>query len=134
MLPYRTGALDVVVSTLVFHHLPGIAKQQALLEIHRVLRPGGGFLLVDFGAAEGLGLRLFARALAVLGLFSLTEARTAADNLAGRLPGLLAHAGFSYREVAEPVRGVHSWLAVPRESPREPAPAGGSAWSPATRC
>lgn len=115
-LPYRSGSVDAVVSTLVIHHLPTAVKQQALAEIHRVLRPGGRFLLVDLGAAEGLALRLFSRTLAALGLFGLAEARTAADNLSGRLPGFLADAGFSYREVARPVRGVHSWLAVPNES------------------
>lgn len=47
-LPFETGTLDVVLSRLVFHHLPGELKQQALAEIRRVLKPGGYCLVVDW--------------------------------------------------------------------------------------
>ena len=52
-LPAPDGTFDVAVSTLAFHHLPTPAKLAALGEILRVLRPGGRFLLADFGAAAG---------------------------------------------------------------------------------
>jgi hypothetical protein len=39
----------VVTSTLIFHHLSTMAKRAALAEVHRVVRPGGRFLLADFG-------------------------------------------------------------------------------------
>ncbi|HET6319404.1 MAG TPA: class I SAM-dependent methyltransferase [Chloroflexota bacterium] len=42
-LPIRSGSLDVVYSFGVLHHTPGI--EAAIQEIHRVLRPGGTFLL-----------------------------------------------------------------------------------------
>ncbi len=47
-LPFETGTLDVVLSRLVFHHLPGELRRQALTEIRRVLKPGGYCLVVDF--------------------------------------------------------------------------------------
>jgi demethylmenaquinone methyltransferase/2-methoxy-6-polyprenyl-1,4-benzoquinol methylase/phosphoethanolamine N-methyltransferase len=47
-LPFETGTMDVVVSRLVMHHLPGDLKQRAFAEIQRVLKPGGYCLVVDF--------------------------------------------------------------------------------------
>ncbi|SRR5258708_6618493 len=47
-LSFADQTFDVVVSSLVFHHLPDGVKQQGLAEIQRVLKPGGRLLLVDF--------------------------------------------------------------------------------------
>ncbi len=44
-LPFDDGTFDLVVSRYSAHHWP--QPQQALREIHRVLRPGGAFLLSD---------------------------------------------------------------------------------------
>jgi len=49
-LPFEDDSFDVVVSRLVFHHLPGDVKRQALTEMLRVLRPGGRLLIVDFAS------------------------------------------------------------------------------------
>jgi len=49
-LPFDDDAFDVVVSRLVFHHLPGDVKEQALSEIARVLKPGGRLLIADFAS------------------------------------------------------------------------------------
>ena len=46
-LSFADQTFDVVVNSLVFHRLPDALKQQALAEIHRVLKPGGRLLLVD---------------------------------------------------------------------------------------
>jgi len=51
-LPFRSAAFDVVVSTLIFHHLPTPVKRMALAEVRRVLKPGGRFLLADFGKPQ----------------------------------------------------------------------------------
>ena len=60
-LPFDDASFGVVVSRLVFHHLPGELKSQALAEIARVLKPGGRVVIVDLapGAAKG-GHRLIA--------------------------------------------------------------------------
>lgn len=46
-LSFADQTFDVVVSSLVFHHLPDELKREALAEIRRVLKPGGRLLLVD---------------------------------------------------------------------------------------
>jgi ubiquinone/menaquinone biosynthesis C-methylase UbiE len=48
-LPYPDGSVDRVFSALMLHHLPEEAKQRALAEVRRVLRPDGELHLVDFG-------------------------------------------------------------------------------------
>jgi ubiquinone/menaquinone biosynthesis C-methylase UbiE len=86
-LPYPDGTFDRVVSSLVFHHLTTANKLRAAREILRVLRPGGMFLLADFGPPRSTFGRMIA--------WSLRWFEEAVDNLAGRLPGLISDAGFT---------------------------------------
>jgi SAM-dependent methyltransferase len=57
-LPFPDASFDVVLSTLMLHHLPGPARQQCAREMRRVLKPGGRVLAVDFAtpARERRGL------------------------------------------------------------------------------
>ena len=55
-LPFPDGQFDVVLSTLMLHHLPRKTRQQCAGEIKRVLRVGGRVLAVDFGRGNGRGL------------------------------------------------------------------------------
>ena len=53
-LPFGNGEFDVVLSSLMLHHLPPDVKQAGLAEVVRVLKPGGRMVVVDFaGAGHG---------------------------------------------------------------------------------
>jgi tRNA (cmo5U34)-methyltransferase len=45
--PLPGGPFDLVVAALVVHHLKGNHKAELFQRVHRVLRPGGRFLLAD---------------------------------------------------------------------------------------
>jgi ubiquinone/menaquinone biosynthesis C-methylase UbiE len=52
-MPFPDGQFDVVLSTLMLHHLPGKLRSQCAAEVRRVLKPGGRLLAIDFGTAPG---------------------------------------------------------------------------------
>jgi ubiquinone/menaquinone biosynthesis C-methylase UbiE len=54
-LPYPDASVDVVLSTLMLHHLPRALKEAGMREVRRVLRPGGRALIVDFGSTRKPG-------------------------------------------------------------------------------
>ena len=47
-LAFPDQTFDVVLSTLMMHHLPASLKAQGLAEIARVLKPGGRLIIADF--------------------------------------------------------------------------------------
>jgi ubiquinone/menaquinone biosynthesis C-methylase UbiE len=47
-LPYKDGQFDIVLSTLMFHHLPKAGRAQFGREAFRVLKSGGRVVIVDF--------------------------------------------------------------------------------------
>jgi ubiquinone/menaquinone biosynthesis C-methylase UbiE len=47
-LTFPDETFDVVLSTLMMHHLPASLKRQGLAEIARVLKPGGRLVIADF--------------------------------------------------------------------------------------
>ena len=51
-LPFPALRFDLVLSTLMFHHLPRKTRQQCASEIRRVLKPGGRVFVVDFGKPQ----------------------------------------------------------------------------------
>jgi SAM-dependent methyltransferase len=79
-LAFPDQTFDVVLSTLMMHHLPKSLKVQGLAEIFRVLKPGGRLIIADFTRKQertGLAARFHA------GGSSLSD-----------LAALVGHAGF----------------------------------------
>lgn len=54
-LTFPDGRFDVVLSTVMLHHLPRQVREQSVREMRRVLRPGGRLLVVDFAGASANG-------------------------------------------------------------------------------
>jgi ubiquinone/menaquinone biosynthesis C-methylase UbiE len=56
LLPFPDAQFDVVLSTVMLHHLSRSGREQAVREARRVLKPGGRLLAVDFVRSSGKGL------------------------------------------------------------------------------
>jgi ubiquinone/menaquinone biosynthesis C-methylase UbiE len=99
-LPYPDTSFDVVLSTLLFHHLPDDSKGQTAAEVLRVLRPGGRLVVADPGRPQDPLMRVAVRATVQL----LDGVETTALNVRGGLPGVLAAAGLQAVSVRGRVR------------------------------
>jgi ubiquinone/menaquinone biosynthesis C-methylase UbiE len=51
-LNFPDQTFDAVLSTLMMHHIPGDLKRQGIIEIARVLKPGGRLVIADFKRVE----------------------------------------------------------------------------------
>ena len=87
-LPYSEASFDRVLTSLVLHHLPTADKERALAEMHRVLRPGGELHIADWAQPVGFLARTAFRAVQLL------DGPTTRDNAEGRIPVMVAGAGF----------------------------------------
>jgi len=95
-LPFPDASFEHVASSLLFHHLTRGQKAAALREVRRVLKPAGALHLADWGRPANAVMRA-----AFLVVRLLDGLETTADNVAGRLPELVADAGFAdVRETA----------------------------------
>jgi ubiquinone/menaquinone biosynthesis C-methylase UbiE len=88
-LPLTAGQADVIVMSLLLHHLEPEAKRAALTDARAALRPGGWLHVADWGRPRGALPRAGFAALRILDGRAGT-----ADHAAGRLPALIAAAGF----------------------------------------
>jgi ubiquinone/menaquinone biosynthesis C-methylase UbiE len=52
-LPFPEATFDVAICSLALHHLPDDARAGAIVEMRRVLKPGGRVLIVEFARARG---------------------------------------------------------------------------------
>jgi ubiquinone/menaquinone biosynthesis C-methylase UbiE len=80
------GSYEVVVSSLMIHHLPETQRPRATAEMFRVLRPGGSVLVAEFQPpASRFGRRLVKQ---------LTRHETMAENRVDLLAPMIREAGF----------------------------------------
>jgi ubiquinone/menaquinone biosynthesis C-methylase UbiE len=86
-LPYEDHTFDVVVSSLVFHHLTREDKLRTLEQIFRVLRPGGALLIADFGEPKTFMMKFIT--------LIMRNFEETADNFLGLMPQLISQSGFS---------------------------------------
>jgi len=90
-LPYTDGEFDRVLSSMMLHHLDEDVKAAALVEVHRVLRPGGRLHIVDIGGHTTVHHGLAAR--------WTKKNPHVAGNLGDAIPRLLGSVGFECTEV-----------------------------------
>lgn len=84
------GRFDCVTSSLVFHHLNHDQKQQALKSVQALLRPGGRFVLIDWGPGANVFLRAAFWLVRLLDGLDVTR-----DNAQGKIPNMLEETSFS---------------------------------------
>ena len=105
-LPYPNETFDQVISSLMIHHLVTDDKRRAFREVLRVLKPGGEFQLVDFGAPFN-PLTHFQAAL-------MKNLEQGADNFNGLLLPMLNEAGFSSVIIQNQMNNVFGPIALIR--------------------
>ena len=82
-LPFPDGHFDLVLSSLMLHHLPADVKRAGFAEVNRVLKPGGRFLAVDLAESGGF----FEHVIQLLGLHRM-------EGKLWEAPDMLREAGF----------------------------------------
>lgn len=120
-LPFPDARFHAVVSSLFFHHLSLENKGRALAEIWRILEPGGELHIADWGRPGNPLMRAAFLSVQLLDGFNTTR-----DNVAGRLPELIAQAGFvgteETKRLATPCGSLSLYRAYkpPRATPQRP--------------
>jgi ubiquinone/menaquinone biosynthesis C-methylase UbiE len=103
-MPVLDEHFDVVLASLMLHHLPEALQRRGLAEVRRVLRPGGRFVVLEFSAPPGHGL---GHLLTVLGLrrgAAYAEALGARLSEAGFVEVAVEPAGRGFSVIAARVR------------------------------
>lgn len=76
-IPFPEGKFDIVVSSLMLHHLPKDLKRQGIAEISRVLKHGGRFVAVDVDPPLVGNLRIVVEAMRTNGFTEIGQGKTA---------------------------------------------------------
>jgi ubiquinone/menaquinone biosynthesis C-methylase UbiE len=100
-LPIEDGGADIVLTSLVLHHLPLATKRELLADAHRILRPGGRLIVADWAAPQDLVASAGFALLQVLDGFATTN-----DNRRGLIPRLIVQAGFPEPRLLRRIRTV----------------------------
>lgn len=95
-LPFADNSFDVVLSSMMLHHLPPDLKRDGLAEVYRVLKPGGRLAAVDIDRPAHPLWWPFAWPLLLM--------PGTVSNMRGEIPGYLRAAGFN------PVQAKGRWL------------------------
>ena len=74
-LPFPDDSFDVVLSSLMLHHLPPDLKRRGIAEIARLLNPGGRFFAVDFDPPWMGNLRVVEEAMEANGFLGIRRGK-----------------------------------------------------------
>jgi len=95
-LPYADEHFDIVLSSLLFHHLSCDMKNRTAMEMSRVLKPGGMIHIADWGKPDNAIMAFLFYGIQLLDGFSNTD-----DNRNGLLPQIFKEAGFKETSARE---------------------------------
>ena len=95
-LPYERHSFEHAFSSLFFHHLSRDDKLTTIREVARVLKPGGGFYVADWGRPRNALMHALFSLVRLLDGYENTR-----DNVKGRLSELFAEGGFVNVEVKD---------------------------------
>lgn len=108
-LPYEDASFDLVLSTLMFHHLTGEAKRQTAAEVARVLRPGGELHVADWGRPSDPLMGLLFASVRVFDGLEQTRA-----NARGELPVVFEQGGLEAARETHRLRTMFGTLSLYR--------------------
>lgn len=105
-LPFEDERFDIVLSSMMLHHLPPELKVTGLREIFQVLKPGGRLMVVDLDKPTSLIGRVL--------MFPWRKNLAMKDNLEGHVSEFIQNAGFLNVHHTRPKwRGfIAFWLAT----------------------
>lgn len=89
-LPFSNGFFDLIIFSLMLHHLSLNGKQKALKEAQRLLKPGGRLMIIDFDKPSKEWFKFI--------YFSLWLIPKIRENVMYGLDSLAKDAGFSLME------------------------------------
>jgi ubiquinone/menaquinone biosynthesis C-methylase UbiE len=90
-LPLADASCDIVICSLALHHVRRNQRRTAVVEMHRVLAPGGRVVIVDLSPQAGL----------VAALNPIAFLHRGSGDIAAEAEALLADVGFGDVEVGE---------------------------------
>lgn len=85
-LSFENERFDIVLSSMMLHHLPPELKVVGLREIYRVLKSGGRLMVIDVDKPTSLTGRVL--------MFPWRKVPAVKDNLEGHVPEFIQNAGF----------------------------------------
>lgn len=106
-LPFSDERFDVIVSTLMFHHLAPFDKARALFECYRVLVPSGQLYVLDWGKPSNFLFRSSFALVQLLDGFGNTR-----DHVDGGFFELFSVAGFENVLMHDPVNTAFGTLEI----------------------
>lgn len=100
LLSYPDSYFDIAVASMLFHHLDKKQKYKALLEILRILKPGGKLLIIDIGkpTKQVIKFLFLPSNISIIIKFFISFLLKRAnflDNIKGNLPCIIEKYGFT---------------------------------------